>query len=271
MGFVARGLAAQVGGVTVSATQGTSQSGDTKQPTRRNPLRRLGWPGWIVLAGLIGAAIYFWRPVVKGLYMGVWATAFGVQWAFDWLFGARETFDRPWIMWALWGAVLGACLGFWLIAPTFGLRRWRTPLLFLPVVAMIGVAVLALLGQGPASRAAGAHADRYGPVVYAQYARNGSDAVTVKRNRTVAIDYIVHDQAMSADITLRIYRKSKVVKVKHIGVKPTNRWLKFDLHAALPARRPARTYKAMITAVDPAGHEAVREQRLLLQVRPPKR
>ena len=39
---------------------------------------------------------------------------------------ARLIPGAPWVMWALWGALIGASLGFWAVAPVFGLRKQRS-------------------------------------------------------------------------------------------------------------------------------------------------
>src|SRR5438045_232352 len=55
--------------------------------------------------------------------MAVFAHA--MLWLFDCAFGA-EAFGIPAVMmWSLIGALIGACLGFWSIAPAVGKRRMR--------------------------------------------------------------------------------------------------------------------------------------------------
>ncbi|MHB0938569.1 MAG: hypothetical protein ACYDCO_17080 [Armatimonadota bacterium] len=42
----------------------------------------------------------------------------------------------PWVMWLIWGAVIGAALAFWTIAPIYGLRKQRLWIVLLPFVLM---------------------------------------------------------------------------------------------------------------------------------------
>ena len=48
-----------------------------------------------------------------------------VLWLFDCAFGAEAFGVPPAITWALVGGVIGACLGYWRIAPAIGRRRMR--------------------------------------------------------------------------------------------------------------------------------------------------
>ena len=50
--------------------------------------------------------------------------------------GAQVLRGAPWVMWTLWGAIFGAALGYWLVAPLYGHRENRVLLLVLPLLAM---------------------------------------------------------------------------------------------------------------------------------------
>jgi hypothetical protein len=50
--------------------------------------------------------------------------------------GAHAMPSVPFLMWTLWGAIFGGCLGYWLVAPVYGDRENRSFVLLLPVLAM---------------------------------------------------------------------------------------------------------------------------------------
>ena len=72
----------------------------------------------------------------------VWLS-FGVLLSVDWLVGARLTPGTPAIMWAIWGAILGGTLAFWLVAPIYGLRKMRPLIVAAPLLLMGAIALLA--------------------------------------------------------------------------------------------------------------------------------
>jgi hypothetical protein len=51
----------------------------------------------------------------------------------------------PWLMWLVWGAILGAILGFWTVASIYGLRKYRPYFILIPLVLMGIVALLRVL------------------------------------------------------------------------------------------------------------------------------
>lgn len=63
--------------------------------------------------------------------------SFGILLSVDWLTGARLTPNAPAIMWAIWGAILGGTMAFWLSAPLYGLRKQRTLIIAAPLTLMV--------------------------------------------------------------------------------------------------------------------------------------
>jgi hypothetical protein len=97
-------------------------------------LFRYGWP---VLENYVGPGLYwFFAVVCTGILAGL-----------DGLFSAALLPRAPWILWAIWGGVLGGVLAFWTVAPVYGLRERRPHLLLAPVGLMLLLAGLrALVG-----------------------------------------------------------------------------------------------------------------------------
>lgn len=101
---------------------------------------------WVVVAiawvvGVILTAIAWVVGTILYVIALVGALAYAVG---DWLF-ASGLFGWPgWIMWSFWGLVIGGLLGFWTIAPVYGIRGNRRKLMLVgPTVLMVLLAVLA--------------------------------------------------------------------------------------------------------------------------------
>jgi hypothetical protein len=80
------------------------------------------------------AAILYWVGTTLGVVLFT---------LLDGLFGARLIPGAPWLMWLLWGALIGAAVGFWTVAPVYGLRKQRPLLLGTPFILMVLVALFA--------------------------------------------------------------------------------------------------------------------------------
>lgn len=65
--------------------------------------------------------------------------------ALDTAVGARILGIAPFLIWAIWGAVFGGVLGYWLIAPAYGDRENRSSVLLVPLFILF---VFALLSWG---------------------------------------------------------------------------------------------------------------------------
>src|SRR3954470_2885902 len=81
----------------------------------------------IILSICVGLPVMFLLlpPTQPPMFASMAIFGHGLLWIFDCAFGA-EAFGVPAvIMWALIGAMIGACLGFWSIAPALGKRRMR--------------------------------------------------------------------------------------------------------------------------------------------------
>lgn len=99
--------------------------------------------GWIV-GFFIVVAIVVWLigMVLAAAYWILANVAFIVLACFDGLTSASLTSSAPAIMWTVWGALIGGALGFWTIAPVYGLRRFRPLIAAAPFILMIGFSAI---------------------------------------------------------------------------------------------------------------------------------
>lgn len=80
-----------------------------------------------ILAVCVGIPVIFllMPPTQPVMFATLGIFSHAVLWVFDCAFGAVAFGIPPVVMWAVVGAVVGACLGFWSIAPAVGKRRMR--------------------------------------------------------------------------------------------------------------------------------------------------
>lgn len=98
---------------------------------------------WIIII-VVGLCLlpFIIRPLFGALYALLAAFALLVFTALDELCSAPLIPAAPWVMWMIWGALLGASLAFWTVAPVFGLRKQRpligiAPLILMAIVGLI--------------------------------------------------------------------------------------------------------------------------------------
>lgn len=104
---------------------------------------------WAVIAALVLLVIlpFVLRTAIPGLYAAIAVFAYTLFVGLDVAFGAAIIPGAPWLMWAFWGAAIGAALGFWTIAPVYGLRGHRPLIAALPFAAMLLVFMLRVAVQ----------------------------------------------------------------------------------------------------------------------------
>ncbi len=91
---------------------------------------------------------------VSAMYWAVASVSYALIALLDGLFSVRAMPDSPAVMWAVWGGVMGGVLGFWTIAPVYGMRRWRSAMVLVVLAAMAGTALFPLVSfrGAPAAR-----------------------------------------------------------------------------------------------------------------------
>jgi hypothetical protein len=103
-------------------------------------LSRIGmWFGGMVLLFALSGLI------VPGAYCGVAVLGLYLHFFLDRLFSAALIPGAPWVMWGIWGGIMGGMLGFWSVAPRYGLGEKRILLVFAPLVLLLLVAGITLL------------------------------------------------------------------------------------------------------------------------------
>lgn len=210
---------------------------------KRVDLSRLGLVGWGIIAALVAAAAIFYRYTLGGLYFAAGVLAYGVTWCLDHALLAGRFPGHPWVGWELAGALIGATLGFWTIAPVYGLRRWRTRIVLAAVIVVVALSLVPV-GQPTPSVAA---SDVKGPVVKMW------KKMEVRRRQTADINFIVYDQAANVKVQLVVLdANDKVVsRIKGHSV-PTGAWYHFSYHFRLPRG----LYSCSVSATDPAGNKS---------------
>lgn len=88
------------------------------------------------------------RYVIWGVFWFLASLGFLVFSALDGLFSAALLPATPWLMWVVWGAVIGGAAGFWSVAPVYGLRRHRPWILAAPFGLMLLVLGVRVVLQG---------------------------------------------------------------------------------------------------------------------------
>ena len=97
----------------------------------------------VILAVLVVLPFVF-RYIVVGFYWFLAVFSFLAFALLDELFSASFVPGAPWVMWLFWGAVIGAALAFWLLAPIYGLRHRRPLIAASPFLLMSAVMLLRL-------------------------------------------------------------------------------------------------------------------------------
>lgn len=92
------------------------------------------WAWIIVIILVIGILIY----ALSAIYWIIATIAYIFFAVFDVIFSAGLQPNMPAAMWIIWGGVIGGILGFWTMAPMYGMRTWRSAL----VVVIISVLIL---------------------------------------------------------------------------------------------------------------------------------
>ncbi len=92
----------------------------------------------ITLGCVLVFVMFFMMPLTRPTMLATFAVfAHVVLWIFDCAFGAEAFGIPPFVTWALVGAVIGAALGYWHIAPAVGRRRMRRVAGAIPVTLVI--------------------------------------------------------------------------------------------------------------------------------------
>jgi hypothetical protein len=102
--------------------------------------------GWIVIViALLVAIIAGYQFIPGGLYALVTVLGLLLFAALDQLLSAGFFPHAPWVMWCLWGIIMGAAFAFWTIAPVYGLRQQRPLIMATPLTLMVLVALIRLV------------------------------------------------------------------------------------------------------------------------------
>lgn len=103
---------------------------------------------YIVGIGLaIAAAVYALGYVLAAIYWCIVNLGYLLVCLLDWLLSASLLPQAPEAMWAAWGALAGAVIGFWTIAPVYGWRGRNALLIVLPL-GILAAALLRYVLQG---------------------------------------------------------------------------------------------------------------------------
>lgn len=101
----------------------------------------------IGLVVLVAVVVLYALAFVYCLLCGI---AFGGMLLLDAVFLGRLVPSSPYAGYALSGLLIGAALGFWTIAPAYGLRKARPAILAVPLVVLAGL-MLFVLSRGEAA------------------------------------------------------------------------------------------------------------------------
>ena len=103
----------------------------------------IGWT--IIVVAILILLIAGFRFLPGGIYWCLAIIGFITFFSLDQLFSAALAPQAPWLMWIIWGAVIGAAFAFWTIAPVYGFRQHRRLIMLSPLGLMAMVAVIRLL------------------------------------------------------------------------------------------------------------------------------
>lgn len=98
---------------------------------------------WMIIAlfvCIIGVAAH--HLIIPGIFWFIAILSLTIFTILDTVFSASLIPHAPWVMWCIWGIVLGGAFGFWTIAPVYGLRKNRPLILLVPVGLMTIVALI---------------------------------------------------------------------------------------------------------------------------------
>jgi hypothetical protein len=103
---------------------------------------------WLFLIVVLLIALpFFIRPLFGVLYAALVSLSLATFSLLDEVCSARLLPAAPWLLWMLWGALIGASLGFWTIAPVFGLRKQRSLIGIAPLILMALVGLIRMTLQ----------------------------------------------------------------------------------------------------------------------------
>jgi len=86
--------------------------------------------------------------VIPAIYFALAILAHVIYGILDQLFSTTLFPRLPWLMWLIWGALIGAALGFWTLAPIFGWRNYRRWIIAGPFLLMALLQSICLLFKG---------------------------------------------------------------------------------------------------------------------------
>lgn len=93
--------------------------------------------GWIIgVVAVIVALVYALGYVLAALYWCVVNAGYLLIAYLDWFFSSSLLPQMPEVIWASWGILAGATIGFWTIAPVYGWHRRGILVWVVPVGAL---------------------------------------------------------------------------------------------------------------------------------------
>lgn len=98
----------------------------------------------VAIHGLVGAGF----TIIPILYFALANLAYEIYGALDQVFSTALLHQIPWFMWMFWGALIGAALGFWTLAPIFGWRQHRRWIIASPFIFMALLQLVCLICHG---------------------------------------------------------------------------------------------------------------------------
>jgi hypothetical protein len=99
--------------------------------------------GLAIAAWVISMIVMAVMYVLAGIYCIFIGAIMVVLAVLDGATSASLFASAPAVMWAIWGAIIGGALAFWLVAPLYGLRKQRPLIAGAPFALMGAVALLA--------------------------------------------------------------------------------------------------------------------------------